>query len=196
MTRQPAPEGRQTRNTERTRQAVLEAAVQVILKNGSAVTLAQVASAAGVSKSGLIHHFNSRDQLVVDVVQYVQERFRQTVLGAVDLSENYPGKVLRAYVRVLCAGEQNSADDALAAPLWNSLHAIPAVAAAAAEHSAWWEEQFSSDGLSSGRILVVRRAAEGVAAAAAFGEEDEEGVATARRLLLELATDGTYSTPI
>ncbi|NEE31590.1 helix-turn-helix transcriptional regulator, partial [Streptomyces sp. SID7982] len=54
-----ATEGRQTRNAERTRRAVLDAAVQVILDKGAAVTLAQVAAAAGVSKSGLIHHFGS-----------------------------------------------------------------------------------------------------------------------------------------
>mgnify|MGYP006175265481 CR=1 FL=1 len=101
-------EGRRTRNTERTRRAVLDAATQVILAKGAAVTLDQVASVAGVSKSGLIHHFGSRDQLVIAVVQDVQERFRQTVLSHLDLSENYPGKMLRAYVRALCAGSSDA----------------------------------------------------------------------------------------
>ncbi|PSK68401.1 hypothetical protein C6W96_34495 [Streptomyces sp. CS149] len=85
-------DGRQTRNAERTRRAVLDAAVQVILDKGAAVTLAQVAAAAGVSKSGLIHHFGSRNQLVVALVEDTHERFRETVRSHLELSENYPGK--------------------------------------------------------------------------------------------------------
>ncbi|MEU5937315.1 TetR family transcriptional regulator [Micromonospora sp. NPDC047187] len=191
-------EERRTRNTERTRRAVLDAATQVILARGAAVTLDQVASVAGVSKSGLIHHFGSRDQLVIAVVEDVQERFRETVLSHLDLSENHPGKMLRAYVRALCAGRSNAgaAHDVTSAAIWIGLHAIPAVAAVAKEHSAWWSEQFAVDGLSNERIQIVRRAAEGVVVATMYGEEDEASIATARRLLLELATDGTFPTPI
>lgn len=191
-------EGRRTRNTERTRRAVLDAATQVILAKGAAVTLDQVASVAGVSKSGLIHHFGSRDQLVIAVVQDVQERFRQAVLSHLDLSENYPGKMLRAYVRALCAGSSvaGAAHDFTSAAIWGGLHAIPGVAAVTEEHSAWWSEQFAVDGLSLERIQIVRRAAEGVVVAAVYGEENDASIATARRLLLELATDGTFHTPI
>src|SRR5690606_22402349 len=114
-------------NAERTRRAVLDAATAVILEKGSAVTLAQVASAAGVSKSGLIHHFGNRDQLVVAVVEDVYEQFRATVLEHLDLSENYPGKVLRAYVRALSAGsaEATAVRDLSSAVSWNGLYAIP-----------------------------------------------------------------------
>jgi AcrR family transcriptional regulator len=194
----PVAKGRLTRNTERTRRAVLDAATQVILERGAAVTLAQVASVAGVSKSGLIHHFGNRDRLVIAVVEDVHERFRETVLSHVDLSENYPGKMLRAYVRALCAGGSDAiaARDYTSAAIWSGLHAIPAVAAVTKEHSAWWSEQFAVDGLTIERIQIVCRAAEGVVAAALHGEEDEASIATARRLLLELATDGTFHTPI
>jgi AcrR family transcriptional regulator len=191
-------EGRRTRNTERTRRAVLDAATQVILERGAAVTLDQVASVAGVSKSGLVHHFGSRDQLVIAVVEDVHERFREMVLSHLDLAENYPGKMLRAYVRALCAGSSNAgaAHDFTSAAIWIGLYSIPSVAAATEGHSAWWSEQFAADGLSIERIQIVRRAAEGVVVAALYGEEDEASIATARRLLLELATDGTFHTPI
>ncbi|WP_152190226.1 TetR/AcrR family transcriptional regulator [Georgenia satyanarayanai] len=191
-------EGRPTRNTERTRRAVLDAATQVILEKGAAVTLGQVATAAGVSKSGLIHHFGSRDQLVTAVVQDVHERFREAVLAHLDLSENYPGKMLRAYIRALCAGssDADAARDLTSAATWTGLHAIPAAAAVAQEHSAWWSEQFALDGLSAERIQIVRRAAEGVATAVLLGDEDAASIESARRLLLELATDGTFSTPL
>ncbi|WP_277211062.1 TetR/AcrR family transcriptional regulator [Isoptericola croceus] len=189
---------RQTRNAERTRRAVLDAATAVILEKGSAVTLAQVASAAGVSKSGLIHHFGNRDQLVLAVVEDVYEQFRARVLEHLDLSENYPGKLLRAYVRALGAGstEAVAVRDLTSAVSWNGLYTIPAVAALVDEQNAEWSKQFAADGLSAERIQVVRRAAEGVAAAAVIGDEDAESIATAVGLLLDLATDGTFRSPL
>lgn len=191
-------EGRQTRNTERTRRAVLDAATRLILDRGTAVTLAEVASAAGVSKSGLIHHFGSRDQLVAAVVEDMFEQFRASVHAHLDLSENYPGKMLRAYVRAVSAGsaEAMAARDFTSLSSWNGLRAIPAVEAVIEEHNAWWSEQLAMDGLGAERIQIVRRAAEGVAAAALQGHEDEASIATARRLLLQLATNGTFGEPI
>ncbi|MFI1785116.1 TetR/AcrR family transcriptional regulator [Streptomyces rubiginosohelvolus] len=193
-----ATDGRQTRNAERTRRAVLDAAVQVILDKGAAVTLAQVAAAAGVSKSGLIHHFGSRDQLVVALVEDTNERFRETVRSHLDLSENYPGKMLRAYVRALCAGsaEAATARDFTSAPMWGGLYTIPAVVPVMEENTAWWDEQLALDGISPERIMIVRRAAEGIAMAAIYGEQDGRGIPTARDLLLELATEGTFRAPL
>ncbi|MFD4591728.1 TetR/AcrR family transcriptional regulator [Streptomyces rubiginosohelvolus] len=193
-----ATDGRQTRNAERTRRAVLDAAVQVILDKGAAVTLAQVAAAAGVSKSGLIHHFGSRDQLVVALVEDTNERFRETVRSHLDLSENYPGKMLRAYVRALCAGsaEAASARDFTSAPMWGGLYTIPSVVPVMEENAVWWDEQLALDGISPERIMIVRRAAEGIAMAAIYGEQDGGSISTARDLLLELATEGTFRTPL
>jgi AcrR family transcriptional regulator len=191
-------EKRQTRNTARTRRAVLDAATREILDKGTAVTLAEIATTAGVSKSGLIHHFGNRDQLFVEVVKHMSERLREAVLAELDLSENHPGKMLRAYVRVLCKGgaEAAAARDFTSAANWNGLYAIPAVAALFEESDAWWSGQFAADGLSAARIQIVRRAAEGVASAALQGSETEATIATARRLLLQLATEGTFTAPL
>lgn len=191
-------QGPQTRNAERTRRAVLDAATQVIMDKGPAVTVAQVAAAAGVSKSGLLHHFGNRDQLVVAVVEDAHERLRESVAQHLDLSENYPGKMLRAYVRALCASSADAlaAPDATATAMWGGLHGIPGVAEVTRQQGAWWTEQFALDGLSRERIQIVRRAAEGLVLAALSGEEDEAGLATARDLLLQLATEGTFPEPL
>ena len=188
----------QKRNTERTRRAVLDAAVHAILERGTGVTLAEIADSAGVSKSGLIHHFGSRDQLFIDVVKDMSEQLRATVVAELDLSENHPGKMLRAYVRALCKGgaEAAAARDFASAANWNGLYAIPVIAALLEEYDAWWGEQFAADGLSAERIQIVRRAAEGVVAAVLQGGEDESSIATARRLLLELATEGSFRLPL
>ena len=188
----------QKRNTERTRRAVLDAAMHAILDRGTGVTLAEIAESAGVSKSGLIHHFGSRDQLFVAVVQDMSEQLRAAVVAELDLSENHPGKMLRAYVRALCNGgaEAAVARDFASAANWNGLYAMPAIAALLEEHDTWWSEQLAADGLSAQRIQIVRRAAEGVVAAALQGGEDASSIATARRLLLELATEGSFRLPL
>ncbi|MGO1539197.1 MAG: TetR family transcriptional regulator [Leucobacter sp.] len=188
----------QKRNTERTRRAVLDAAMHAILDRGTGVTLAEIAESAGVSKSGLIHHFGNRDQLFVAVVKDMSEQLREAVVAELDLSENHPGKMLRAYVRALCKGgaEAVAARDFTSAANWNGLYAIPAIAALLEEDDAWWSEQFAADGLSDERIQIVRRAAEGVVAAALQVGEDQSSIASARRLLLELATKGTFRQPL
>lgn len=198
MTGDVMAQTQQTRNAERTRRAALEAASQVIMEKGPAITLALVAATAGVSKSGLLHHFGSRDQLVVAVVEDAHERLRESVARHLDLSENYPGKMLRAYVRALCAESTNAlaAPDATATAMWGGLHGIPAVVEATERQNAWWTEQFALDGLSPERIQIVRRATEGLVAAALYGEEDAASLATARDLLLELATEGTFADPL
>lgn len=191
-------EPRQTRNTERTRRAVLDAATQAILDKGAAATLAEIAAIADVSKSGLIHHFGNRDQLFIAVVKDVSAKLREEVLSQLDLSENYPGKVLRAYVRVLCAGSSEAvgARDFTSAANWTGLYGVASLAEVFDEDDAWWREQFANDGLSADLIQIVRRAAEGVAVAALQGGEDEASIATARRLLLDLTTHGNFSTPL
>jgi AcrR family transcriptional regulator len=185
----PARE-RQTRNSERTRSAVLAAAAAAMADRGTAVSLAYIAQQAGVSKGGLLHHFATRDQLILALVEDANERFRDVVTGYLDLSENTPGKMLRAYVRALCSGSDATAQYFNSAPTWNGVHLIPAVAEVMAADAAWWEEQFALDGLSANRILVVRRAAEGMAAAVAYGEADGQAALNARDLFLDLTLGG------
>ena len=178
-----------TRNTERTRRALLDATIEAITERGAAITIAQVAEVAGVSKSGLLYHFHNREELIIAVVEDVTRRIRTEVAANLDLSENRPGKMLRAYVRTLCSPSDFSKFFA-SASAWSGLHEVSQVADVMAEDEQWWEEQFAGDGLDDDVILVVRRAAEGVASAAAFGEESPRAVAHARALLLRLTESG------
>ena len=94
---------RQTRNTERTRRAILDSAAGAISERGTAVTLSQIA-AVGVSKNGLVHRFSSRDESIAAVVDDANTRFREFVVEHLDLAENRSGKMLRTYVRALTVG--------------------------------------------------------------------------------------------
>jgi AcrR family transcriptional regulator len=138
------------------------------------------------TRAALLHHFPSREALIVALVEDANHRFRETVLAHVDPSENEPGRLLRAYVRALCSPLEPLSQYFTSAPTWAGVGQVPDAARALQVDAAWWSEQLDADGLHPDRVLVVRRAAEGAAVALASGEEDPENTARTRELLLDL----------
>ncbi|MDD7963065.1 TetR/AcrR family transcriptional regulator [Microbacterium thalli] len=190
VTEAVSAEERPTRNAERTRAAVLAAATEAMSERGTGVSLDHIAKSAGVSKSGLLHHFPNREALLVALVDDAQQQLRENVMNHLDLSENSPGKLLRAYVRAMTSGSEATVQYFTAAPTWAGVYQIPRVAEIAAADTQWWNEHLAADGLDPARIMIIRRAAEGLAAAAAYGDETPEAVAQARDILLHLANGG------
>jgi AcrR family transcriptional regulator len=177
---------RKTRSTERTRRAVLDAAFAAVAERGTGVSLAHVAELAGVSKSGLLHHFGSREQLFIAVVDDANERFRGIIEAHLEPDDDAPGRWLRAYVRALCGGSDEAARYFDTAPAWNGLFAVPGVSTVMEQDAAWWSTCFAADGVDSGRVQIIRRAAEGIAAAWCFGEETRDSVVLGGEALLRM----------
>lgn len=177
-----------TRDRERTRQAVLEAAERLLAERGTRVSVAEIAADAGVSKSGLLHHFPSKDEMLLAVAAHGLATFKDEVLRHVDLAENRPGKVLRAYVRTLSGGSERAMEVFSPTSHWTGLMAVPGVEAVVAADAEDWRTMFARDGLPEDRTLVVRHAAEGLAAAAAMPPYlDARELAVTRDALLALA---------
>lgn len=177
-----------TRNRERTRAAVLDAAERLLHERGTRVSVAEVAAAAGVSKSGLLHHFPSRDALLLAVAEHGLQEFTVEVMRHVDESEERAGRVLRAYVRTLCGGSERAMAFFSPTALWGSLMGLPGMERAIAADAAHWRAVFAQDGLPEDRALVVRHAAEGLANAASVAPYlDDRELAVARTALLALA---------
>lgn len=176
-----------TRDKARTRRAILDAAEQVFAASGASASLAEIATAAGVSKSGLLHHFASRDELVLAVAADGLERFRADVLARVDLTENRAGKLLRGYVRAMC--DPTAAISAAFASTGLSLLArgVDGVDALFAADEARWRTDLAADGLPLERVLVVRYGAEGVAGSLATWMVDSGDLDVVRAELLRLA---------
>lgn len=151
----------QSRDATRTKTVILEATLKLLASEGTRVTIAQVAAAAGVSKGGLLHHFKSRENLFYEATVNSIERFRAEVLTFVDLSENAPGKLLRAYVRALCGGSEFVMRAFSHGAVWAQLNSIPGALHLNEMDSARWEQEFAADGLDQHIIDVVRLAAEG-----------------------------------
>ncbi|MGH1565162.1 TetR/AcrR family transcriptional regulator [Mumia sp. DW29H23] len=152
-----------TRDKERTRRAILDATESLVIERGTDASLADIAKSAGVSKSGLLHHFPSRDALMHAMAVDVLERFRTAVHQRVDLSENRPGKLLRGYVRALF--DEEVASYAVLFPgFWGLLASASDLTALSRDDEERWLSDLTADGLEPELVTVVRFAAERAAA--------------------------------
>lgn len=82
----PAPLTR-AEQREATRQALIDAAARCLVEEGYAsVTTRRVAELAGVAQSTLMHHFATRDALLVEAVTSLATRMGEDALLEIDLS--------------------------------------------------------------------------------------------------------------
>jgi AcrR family transcriptional regulator len=187
----------QGRDPARTRRAVLDAAAAAVAAHGAGVSLDVVARQAGVSKAGLLHHFPTRDQLLLALATDLVEQFRAAVQAAVDPRDHAEGRVVRAYVNATfdALGTQTPASDYVV--LTAALAAVPGVQALLAEDRRRWDRLFIDDGLHPDRVVVITRAADGVSVGHLYeGGVDAAQLERTRGLLLALSRgDGPLLPP-
>ena len=176
-----------TRDKERTRRAVLVAAERLFNERGANVSIADVAAAAQVSKSGLLHHFRNRDDLYLAVIEDLVDRIRADVYAHVDISENRPGKLLRAYVRALTAEDSVAMVSFSPNSMLTTMGYTAEVAEICGRDADAWRTAFAADGLDPALSLVVRNAAESLAASARTPYLTEQELDIARVRLLAMA---------
>jgi AcrR family transcriptional regulator len=72
---------------EATRQAIIDAAVECLVKDGyAALTTRRVAERAGIAQSTVMHHFETREALLVEAVIQVALALAQRALERIDLA--------------------------------------------------------------------------------------------------------------
>src|SRR5687768_18223339 len=75
-----SPASATTTKGERTRAAILDAALRIVSKSGlDGLTIGTLADATGMSKSGLFAHFGSREELLLAVLAHGQAQFAEVV---------------------------------------------------------------------------------------------------------------------
>jgi AcrR family transcriptional regulator len=73
---------RRTRNPERTREVILEAAREVLAQDGKeGLSVAQVAQRAGINRGTAYQHFQTREQLLDATVAWVSDKLYREVFG-------------------------------------------------------------------------------------------------------------------
>ncbi|MBL7253557.1 TetR/AcrR family transcriptional regulator [Paractinoplanes lichenicola] len=181
-----------TRNTERTRLAIFAATARAVVRHGAGVSIGKIAEEAKVSKGGLLHHFPSREALFEAVATDLIERFRQDVYARVDLAENHPGKLLRGYVRAMCADLD---PDSAGNTAWEALiifRSSPGVAELIHADAERWDVELTADGLDPDRVALVQLAADGLSALVLQSAElAQRHLVRMRPLLLELTENNT-----
>lgn len=175
-----------TRDRERTKRAILDTTAQLLRERGITVSLEAIAAEVGVSKSALLHHFPSRKVLIRAVAEHAMDVFHDRVMANLDLSENHPGKLLRAYIRTLFSddNEQIQFDHLL-----DVLATIGEVKDLLVSNARTWDEGFAADGLHPDRLLVISNAAEGFIAAAYWDPQIAKEKRTHMRDLLLTMTN-------
>lgn len=185
----PGRPGRGFRDAEHTRRNVLDAAIRSLITEGLGVSIQAIATAAGITKSGLMHHFNNRTELLVSVAEDAIEDFRNQVNDNIDLAENRPGKLLRAYIRTLFDNleYQDSYDPA---QLWSVLAPMPEITDLLIDDVTRWRDDFIADGLNPDRVTVAMHAAKSFVHEAQLDPGiSAESIARAKNVILALTNE-------
>ncbi|MCQ1995794.1 TetR/AcrR family transcriptional regulator [Arthrobacter sp. zg-Y1171] len=176
-----------TRDKERTRRAIIDAASQMIYSHGANVSLADIASAAGVSKGALTHHFTSRSALEEAILVDVSQRLWDVVHERLDFSEDRPGKLLRAYIRALTDDDAAVRDVVSPGSLLLIIGGGQPGQEALKADAGKWRKAFDADGIDPALSLTIRYAAEGLAASIGTPYLTPAELRSARTRLLAMA---------
>jgi AcrR family transcriptional regulator len=152
----------------KTREAVLKAAAQIIVRHGvSAFTIEAVSQEAGVTKGGVLHHFPSKEALVDGLIDQVIQAFNAWLAAELEAEPpEEPGRWLRAYIRTIFSVQ------------YKDINLIPALAAAvAADHQTLnrirrgferSQQEAVEDGIDPIQATIIRLAVDGIVFARAL----------------------------
>ena len=87
----PGKRARRKRDPEGTREAILEAAQQMLAQDGKeGVSVAQVAQRAGVNRGTAYQHFQTREQLIEATAAWVSQKLYRAVFGDPAVARTQP----------------------------------------------------------------------------------------------------------
>lgn len=143
---------------------ILDAAEHVLLERATAsFTLDAVATAAGVSKGGLMYHFPTKEALLEALVTRAVRRVDQVLAAASASAE--PGAFTRAFLDVTVPVEapaaEAPADTGITAALAAAVAVDPRLLTPLREAYARWQHRIENDGLDVARATAVRFAVDG-----------------------------------
>jgi len=171
MGRADAIEGPLPTRGEDTKRRIVDAAEEVVLRDGVArLTLDAAAAEAGLSKGGVLYHFPARDALVAGMVGKIIEEFDRDIEGYLEQGEG-PGRFSRAYIRATMAPTTTRPDreDRLGAALIAAAAAEPALLEPLQVAADRWQARLEDDGLDPTVATVVRLACDGLWLCDLFG---------------------------
>jgi AcrR family transcriptional regulator len=172
-TRAHTPGGGPRRDSTATKRRILDAAEQVVLRDGVGhLTLDAAAHEAGLSKGGVLYHFPTRDSLVAAMVTRIIEQFEEDIASylpeAGTPEASAPGAFARAYVRSTLEPAAPG-EERLGAALLAAAAAEPDLLVPLQEAADGWQARLVDDGLDPTLATVIRLACDGLWLCDLFG---------------------------
>jgi len=146
---------------EQVRRALLDCAAQIAAEQGAqAITIQAVAERAGVTKGGLLHHFDSKQALLAAVFSDLLDQMDREIDRSMAGDTVMRGRFTRAYVRA-CFSDRVLGERSLWAALSVAIVSEPALRTL---WSAWLDGRMARHVETDGdpALVAVRLAADGV----------------------------------
>lgn len=131
------------------------------------MTLEEVAAAAHVSKGGLLHHYSSKEDLILGFLQQHLTQFEEDVERLRQQDPAQPGAYTRAFLRANLEPDENASNICLA--FLSESRTMPASLALAQKHCDRWRERMENDGIDPVVASIVRYAGDGLLFSALWG---------------------------
>ncbi|QYU66205.1 TetR/AcrR family transcriptional regulator [Leptolyngbya sp. 15MV] len=151
---------------------LLDAAERVILERGlEALTLDAVATAAGVSKGGLLHHFPAKERLIRALVERIVDGWWSMVRSAIESADPGPGRTIRGLARCFLSNAQTWEESCrrTSLVLVAAMISNPNLVQPMRDRAAELDRMIAADGLPEGVGETVSAALDGVWFAWMFG---------------------------
>ena len=187
-----------TKNPQRTREALIAAAYEVIKQRGvTGLTLDSVAQKAKVSKGGLLYHFESKEALVAGMLAAMIADFERELVAQFRTAgyESRPGAWTRAYILAQIATAAFDTDQSAA--LLAATATKPELLEPVRQHYVEWQQHAERDGLDPAITTIIRLAIDGLFLADLLDLAPPQGELRERVVaqLLELAEPPAAETP-
>lgn len=186
----PVRTGSAARQREAVKTAILRSVTRIIAEEGAdALTIAEVAKSAAMSKGGVLHHFPSKEALILAAIRHDLDLFDETVARLEQLDPASPGAYTRAYLRACAESFGGSRDEGLA--FLHQFRTIPSTMELVRAYKERWQQRVEEDGLTPAIAHMVRYAGDGIWLAATAAEQKPASFETMLECLLQIAgTDG------
>lgn len=149
------------RDSQRTIEAVLEAAEKVIVEQGvGRMTVEEVARVALISKGGVLHHFPTKKSILLALLQKLIEQFEASIEERSQQDVERVGSFTRAFLQVSVRSEARCRDVFLA--LSAAFRETPEMQALMRDAHTRLQGRVEGDGIDPVRASIVRLAADGL----------------------------------
>lgn len=152
-----------TRTSNQTREQIFKACSLILQRDGlTELTLQSVATEAGISKGGLLYHFQSKEALIEGLFEYHNDIFETRLRELVALEDDKPGAFLRAYAKASVEQMMDPDNASLYASLFAAEEKYATAHKLMRQKYVAWQKAIDQTGLEPDWAMLLRFAVDGL----------------------------------